>query len=132
MMNYSDRVPVQERYNSEESLEDNHSTTSSTESRQSDFLKKDAEFIPTRTTGILSSKPAANPNQFTRINSNPLLISAQKQMLLVEEAKKKKIEVKKHDEEPEWQSNLDGWKQRRRKQSEDAMFRLSEMKKIED
>ena len=41
-------IMFQERYNSEESLEDNQSTTSSTESRQSDFAKKEHEFIPTR------------------------------------------------------------------------------------
>lgn len=132
MMGYGERVPAQDRYNSEESLEDNQSTTSSLDSRQSDFSRKDNEFIPTRTSGILSSKPAANPNQFTRINSNPLLISAQKQMLLVEEVKKKKVEVKIGDDTPEWQSNLDGWKSRRRKQSEDAIVRVSEMKRIED
>ena len=40
---------TQDRYNSEESLEEeNQSTTSSTESRQSDFAKKDDGFIPTR------------------------------------------------------------------------------------
>lgn len=132
MVNYGDRIPVQERYNSEESLEDNHSTTSSTESRQSDFSKKDNEFIPTRSSGILSSRPAANPGQFTKVNSNPLLISAQKQMHLVEEVKKKKIEIKIGEDTPDWQSNLDGWKQRRRKQSEETVGRLSEMKKIED
>ena len=73
---------------------------------------QDQEFIPTRTSGILSSKPAANPNQFTRVNSNPLLISAQKQMLLVEEAKKKKKEQEKKqvtigDDTPDWQSVSD-------------------------
>jgi len=132
MMSYGDRGPVQDRYNSEESLEDNQSTTSSTESRQSDFNKKEHEFIPTRSSGILASKPAANPAQFTRINSNPLLISAQKQMLLVEEVKKKKKEVKVGDDVPDWQSNLDGWKLRRRKQSEEAIGRVSEIKRIED
>jgi len=132
MMGYGDRVPVQDRYNSEDSLEDNQSTTSSTESRQSDFNKKEHEFIPTRSSGILASKPAANPAQFTRINSNPLLISAQKQMLLVEEVKKKKKEVKVGDDVPDWQSNLDGWKLRRRKQSEDAIVRVSEIKRIGD
>jgi len=132
MMSYGDRGPVQDRYNSEESLEDNQSTTSSTESRQSDFNKKEHEFIPTRSSGILASKPAANPAQFTRINSNPLLISAQKQMLLVEEVKKKKKEVKVGDDVPDWQSNLDGWKLRRRKQSEDAIVRVSEIKRIGD
>ena len=62
------------------------------------------EFIPTRSSGILASKPAANPGQFTRVNSNPLLISAQKQMLLVEEVKKKKKEIKVGDDIPDWQS----------------------------
>jgi len=132
MMSYGDRVPAQDRYNSEESLEDNQSTTSSTESRQSDFNKKEHEFIPTRSSGILASKPAANPAQFTRINSNPLLISAQKQMLLVEEVKKKKKEIKVGDDVPDWQSNLDGWKMRRRKQSEEAIVRVSEIKRIGD
>jgi len=130
---YDERMAANERfYNSEESLEDNQSTTSSTESRQSDFHKKEHEFIPTRTSGIMASKPAANPNQFTRINSNPLLISAQKQMLLVEEVKKKKEEVKVGEDIPDWQSNLDGWKLRRRKQSEDAISRVQEIKRIED
>jgi len=130
--------PGQDRYNSEDSLEDNQSTTSSTESRQSDFQRKasDQEFIPTRSTGILASKPAANPAQFTRINSNPLLISAQKQLMLVEEAKKKKKEQERKqivgDDTPDWQSNLDGWKLRRRKQSEDAIERLTEMKRFGD
>lgn len=130
---YDERMAGNERfYNSEESLEDNQSTTSSTESRQSDFNKKEHEFIPTRSSGIMASKPAANPNQFTRINSNPLLISAQKQMLLVEEVKKKKEEVKVGEDIPDWQSNLDGWKLRRRKQSEDAITRVQEIKRIED
>jgi len=134
MMSYGERVPAPDRYNSEESLEDNQSTTSSTESRQSDFQKKDHEFIPTRSSGIMASKPASNPGQFTRINSNPLLISAQKQMLVVEEAKKKKKEEEKKEkigeDIPDWQSNLDGWKLRRRKQSEDAIERLTEIKKF--
>ena len=72
---------------------------------------QDHEFIPTRSSGILASKPAANPGQFTRINSNPLLISAQKQMLLVDEAKKKKKEQERKqivgDDTPDWQSVSD-------------------------
>merc|ERR1719270_2827462 len=138
-MSYGERGPgvVQDRCNSEDSLEDNQSTTSSTESRQSDFNRKasDEKFIPTRTSGILASKPAANPNQFTRVNSNPLVISAQKQMLLVDEAKKKKEQERKQivgDDTPDWQSNLDGWKLRRRKQSEDAIERLTEIKRFGD
>merc|ERR1719264_2128261 len=74
----------------------------------------------------------SNAGQFTRINSNPLLISAQKQMLLVEEVKKKKKEVKVGEDTPDWQSNLDGWKLRRRKQSEDAIVRVSEIKRVAD
>ena len=69
---------------------------------------QDQEFIPTRTSGIIASKPASNPGQFTRINSNPLLISAQKQLLQVEEAKKKKKEQERKqivgDDTPDWQS----------------------------
>jgi hypothetical protein len=38
------------------------------------------------------------------VNSNPLLISAQKQMLLVEEVRKKKKEITVGEEVPEWQS----------------------------
>jgi len=127
---------AQDRYNSEDSLEDNQSSTSSLESRQSvdsrqqDF-KREHEFIPTRSSGILASKPAYNPGQFTRVNSNPLLISAQKQLLQVEEVRKKKLEVKVGDETPEWQSNLDNWKVRRRKQSEEALTRVSEIRRIE-
>jgi len=133
MMSYGERVPTQDRYNSEESLEEeNQSTTSSTESRQSDFAKKEEGFIPTRSSGIPCGKPASNAGQFTRINSNPLLISAQKQMLLVEEVKKKKKEVKVGEDTPDWQSNLDGWKLRRRKQSEEAIVRVSEIKRVAD
>jgi len=123
---------AQDRYNSEDSLEDNQSSTSSTESRQSDFQRKEHEFIPTRSSGILANKPAYNPGQFTRVNSNPLLISAQKQLLLVEEVRKKKKEIKVGEETPEWQSNLDNWKHRRRKQSEEALSRVSEIRRIEE
>merc|ERR1712039_1170702 len=58
--------------------------------------------------------------------------SAQKQMLLVEEVKKKKKEVKVGEDTPDWQSNLDGWKLRRRKQSEEAIVRVSEIKRVSD
>ena len=72
------------------------------------IILQDQEFIPTRTSGIMASKPAANPGQFTRINSNPLLISAQKQLLQVEEARKKKKEQERKqiigDDTPDWQS----------------------------
>ena len=72
------------------------------------IILQDQEFIPTRTSGIMASKPAANPGQFTRINSNPLLISAQKQLLQVDEARKKKKEQERKqiigDDTPDWQS----------------------------
>ena len=42
---------------------------------------QDHEFIPTRMKQIAASKPAADPKQFTRVPSNPLLVSAQKQMV---------------------------------------------------
>ena len=94
-------------YFSSESLEDRHSTTSSTESNPSLNVahRKDHEFIPTRMKTIAASKPAADPTQFTRVTSNPLLISAQKQLMKVEEVKKKKeIIPKRGDDEPDWQS----------------------------
>ena len=77
--------PPQDRYMSTESLEDRHSTTSSTESSPGTGGRRgaDHEFIPTRMKTIAASKPAADPTQFTRIPSNPLLISAQKQLLKV-------------------------------------------------
>ena len=85
MNSLADRDRPPDRYMSTESLEDRHSTTSSTES-QSGLTRsgRDPEgFIPTRMKTISASKPAADPTQFTRIPSNPLLISAQKQLLKV-------------------------------------------------
>lgn len=73
-----------QRYLSNESLEDHHSTTSSTESNPGGHRRPgDHEFIPTRMKTISASKPAADPTQFTRVPSNPLLISAQQQLLKV-------------------------------------------------
>ena len=49
---------------------------------------------------INASKPAANPQQFTKVPSNPLLISAQKQMLQAEEIKKaKELAAKKRSQD---------------------------------
>ena len=73
-------------YLSSESFDEDHqSTTSSTESGSNvnSAHRKDHEFIPTRMKTISASKPAADPKQFTRIPSNPLLISAQKQLMQV-------------------------------------------------
>ena len=70
------------------------------------FLQ-DHEFIPTRSKTITASRPAANPNQFTKIPSNPLLISAQKQIMQAEEIRKRKESekmVRKGDDEPDWQN----------------------------
>lgn len=52
-----------------------------------------------------------------------------------EEIKKKKETtkmVRKGDDEPDWQSNLSSWKNRRRKQSEEALQRVAEVKALED
>jgi len=100
--------------------------------------RKDHEFIPTRMKTIQASRPVANPQQYTRVPSNPLLVSAQRQMELAEEVKRQKEMARRNsernnagetgDDEPEWASNLSSWKSRRRKQSEDAMMRVAEIK----
>jgi len=59
-------------------------------SNKSFTSSQDHEFIPTRMKTINASKPVVNPQQFTRVSSNPLLVSAQKQMLQVEEIRKAK------------------------------------------
>jgi len=138
MNSLSDR-PQDWYLHSTEDLEDHHSTTSSTESNPSHLgPRKDHEFIPTRMKTISASKPAADPSQFTRVNSNPLLISAQKQLMKVEEVKKKaqaqKEVIRKvgGDDQPDWQDNLSSWKDRRRKQSEEALMRVAEVKALDD
>merc|ERR1712018_42759 len=123
-------------YLSSESFDEDHqSTTSSTESGSNVAHRKDHEFIPTRMKTISASKPASDPKQFTRIPSNPLLISATKQMMQVDEVKKLKkkesIVPKRGDDEPDWQSNLSSWKDKRRKQSEEALQRVAEVKALE-
>lgn len=118
---------TEQRYFSNESLEE----TSSNDSGSNVAHRKDHEFIPTRMKTINASKPAADPKQFTRIPSNPLLVSAQKQMMQVEEVKKKKEVIKRGDDEPDWQFNLSSWKDKRRKQSEEALQRVAEVKALE-
>ena len=66
------------RYNSEESLEDNQSTTSSTESRQSDFMKKVGQQNPMSMSiiirkyyRIMSSYPQ---DPLVLLQANPLAI----------------------------------------------------------
>ena len=106
MNSLADKQRNEQRYLSEESLD--NSTTSSTESEQA--RKADHDFIPTRMKTIAASKPAADPKQFTRIPSNPLLISAQKQLMQVEEVKKKKEVIhKRGDDEPDWQNVSYSW-----------------------
>ncbi|CAB4062412.1 unnamed protein product [Lepeophtheirus salmonis] len=107
----ANRIYTMEHYRSSESLEDRHSNASSTESQRQvldNYVRKDHEFIPTRMKTITASKPAANPGQKT------------------------KEVVRKTEEEPDWQSNLNVWKDRRRKQSEDALLRVAEIKKVDD
>lgn len=124
-----------DRYLSNESLETNSSSESNSTLGNIPH-RKDHEFIPTRMKQINASKPAADPKQFTRVPSNPLLVSAQKQLMMVEEVKKAKElvqpKVKGGDDEPDWQNNLSTWKNRRRKQSEEALQRVSEVKALED
>ncbi len=137
----------QQQYFSNESLEDRTSTTSSTEGSINVERRKDHEFIPTRMKTINASKPAANPQQFTKVPSNPLLISAQKQMLQAEEirkakeaaAKKKQMEEESSNsasasgaDQPDWQNELSSWKSRRRKQSEETLMRVAEIKVMEE
>ena len=47
---------------------------------------------------IQASRPVANPQQFTRLPSNPLLESAQRQMELAEEVKRQKEMARRNSE----------------------------------
>jgi hypothetical protein len=55
-------------------------------------------------------------------------------MLLAEEVKKAKELARKTsktgDDEPEWATNLSSWKDRRRKQSEETLMRVAEIKTV--
>ena len=71
------------------------------------MYSQDHEFIPTRMKTITASRPAADPNQFTKVPSNPLLISAQKQLMQAEEIRKRKESekmVRRGEDEPDWQN----------------------------
>lgn len=63
---------------------------------------ENVELIPTRTTKVATSKPAANPLQFIKVGPCNLYRSAQEQLKKVEEVKKVKKEVR--DEAEDWQS----------------------------
>ena len=54
------------------------------------FSLQDHEFIPTRQKTITASRPAADPGKFTKVPSNPLLISAQRQIMQAEEIRRRK------------------------------------------
>ena len=115
-----------------------------------DFFLQDHEFIPTRQKTITASRPAADPGKFTKVPSNPLLISAQKQIMQAEEIRRRKESAREtaeraaaaaaaaadgpagQKEDFDWQSNLSSWKNRRRKQSEEALQRVAEVKALED
>ena len=47
---------------------------------------------------IQASRPVGNPQQFTRLPSNPLLESAQRQMELAEEVKRQKEMARRNSE----------------------------------
>ncbi|GIX72342.1 LIM and calponin y domains-containing protein 1 [Caerostris extrusa] len=114
-----------------------------------------AEHIPTRTVSKPAVKTHNNPFQFVKVGSCSLYKSTErrgsklpdnsaqhsfdssnaKKALSAEEQLKKVKEVKKPDvlkeEEEEWQSNLDSWKSRRRKMSEDVFRRQEEIRQFE-
>lgn len=85
--------------------------------------------IPTRTTKVVASKPAANPLQFVKVGPCDLSRYAQEQLKKAEEVKKVKPE--RRDEAEDWQSNLDNWKCSRRKRQEHIIERVVEVKKLE-
>ncbi|XP_054270068.1 LIM domain only protein 7 isoform X3 [Macrosteles quadrilineatus] len=85
--------------------------------------------IPTRTTKVVASKPAANPLQFVKVGPCDLSRYAQEQLKKAEEVKKVKPE--RRDEAEDWQSNLDNWKVSRRKRQEHIIERVVEVKKLE-
>ncbi|XP_046984699.1 uncharacterized protein LOC124554999 isoform X5 [Schistocerca americana] len=96
--------------------------------RDRQCFQEHVETIPTRLPKLTSSKPAANPLQFIKVGPCDLYRSAQEQIRKVEEVKKIK---EKRDEAEDWQSNLDNWKNSRRKRQEHIIERVVEVKKFE-
>ncbi|XP_055932450.1 LIM and calponin homology domains-containing protein 1-like isoform X7 [Argiope bruennichi] len=86
------------------------------------------EHIPTRTVSKTVVKTHNNPFQFVKVGSCPLYKKAEEQLKKVKEVKKPDV-LK--EEEEEWQSNLDSWKSRRRKMSEDVFRRQEEIRQFE-
>ncbi|CAL1283140.1 unnamed protein product [Larinioides sclopetarius] len=87
-----------------------------------------AEHIPTRTVSKTVVKTHNNPFQFVKVASSPLYKKAEEQLKKVKEVKKPDV-LK--EEEEEWQTNLDSWKSRRRKMSEDVFRRQEEIRQFE-
>ncbi|GAB6026331.1 hypothetical protein CHUAL_012537 [Chamberlinius hualienensis] len=114
-------------------LDDDSNSSTSGHSRQhsSDGGSSTSPAYATRTLAAISPKPPAfNPLQFVKTAASPLLKKAEAQMKQYEEVKKVK-ELVKEDEE-EWQSNLDVWKNRRRLVSQKTVQRVEESKQIEE
>ncbi|XP_035215131.1 uncharacterized protein LOC118188745 isoform X2 [Stegodyphus dumicola] len=86
------------------------------------------EHIPTRTVVKTPLKAHNNPFQFVKVGTCPLYKKAEEQIKKVKEIKKPDV-LK--EEEEEWQSNLDSWKSRRRKMSEDVFRRQEELRQME-
>ncbi|KFM58993.1 hypothetical protein X975_20400, partial [Stegodyphus mimosarum] len=86
------------------------------------------EHIPTRTVVKTALKAHNNPFQFVKVGTCPLYKKAEEQIKKVKEVKKPDV-LK--EEEEEWQSNLDSWKSRRRKMSEDVFRRQEELRQME-
>ncbi|GBM43714.1 LIM and calponin y domains-containing protein 1 [Araneus ventricosus] len=86
------------------------------------------EHIPTRTVSKTVVKTHNNPFQFVKVASCPLYRKAEEQLKKVKEVKKPDV-LK--EEEEEWQTNLDSWKSRRRKMSEDVFRRQEEIRQFE-
>ncbi|GFU55895.1 LIM and calponin homology domains-containing protein 1 [Nephila pilipes] len=86
------------------------------------------ENIPTRSVSKTVVKTHNNPFQFVKVGSCPLYKKAEEQLKKTKEVKKP--EVLKEEEE-EWQTNLDSWKSRRRKMSEDVFRRQEEIRQFE-
>ncbi|KAG8199653.1 hypothetical protein JTE90_022109 [Oedothorax gibbosus] len=97
-------------------------------SSSTDSGGKGAEQIPTRATAKPVVKAHNNPFQFVKVGTCPLYRKAEEQLKVVKEVKKPPEALK---EEEEWQSNLDSWKSRRRKMSEDIFRRQEEIKQFE-
>lgn len=117
------------RSTSTDSLDSMCGSSCSSTSHSRQVSGDSTEYIPTRMITKASAKPAHNPLQFVKINSSPLYRQVNPQEQKKTETKIVKEKIK--DDEEEWQTNLDSWKSRRRKQSEGSLQRLEEIRRIE-